>query len=158
MFDDSPKARRSTAPLIAAAGLALAALLVFGWLRTRPPADGVPESELTEEARAYLPQLELSDDTGMEAREDALGQTLLEITGTISNLGERVCTLVEVNVVFRDIHGIEIDRQRAAIVSRRTGPLPPGGSQPFRMAFDSTPLEWNQAFPNLFVSRIEFGR
>ncbi len=139
----------------------LAAAAVAGggvyWLQEKalepPEAAG---DEITEEARAYLPNLELSPDTGMAAKQDALGQTLLEITGSITNHGERVCEIVEVNVVFREVNGLEIDRQRAAIVGRRTGALEPGETQEFRLPFDNLAPEWNQAFPSLFISRIEF--
>jgi hypothetical protein len=112
--------------------------------------------ELSEEARAYLPNLALSSDTGMAAKEDALGQTLLEITGSITNNGDRVCGVVEVNVVFRDPNGLEIDRQRSTVVDRRSGSLEPGETQGFRMAFDNVPEYWNQAFPSLFISQIQF--
>lgn len=128
----------------------------LGWFLYQQGPATVPEPELTEEARAYLPSLALSDDTGMEAAEDALGQTLLEITGAITNNGDRTCESVQVNVVFRDLNGIEIDRQRSYIVSSRRGPLAPGQTQDFRMAFDNVPREWNQAFPSLYISQIEF--
>ncbi|MEZ5363508.1 MAG: FxLYD domain-containing protein [Bryobacterales bacterium] len=89
-------------------------------------------------------------------KRDALGQTLLEITGSIQNTGDRICSLIQVNVVFHGIDGVEIERQRAYLVDRRTGPLEPGETQPFRMAFDNIPQAWNQAFPSLFISQIDF--
>jgi hypothetical protein len=116
-----------------------------------------PEPVLTEEARAYLSSLELSDDTGMQATEDALGQTLLEITGSVSNHGERTLSLIDVAVVFREINGVEVDRQHAAIVNPRTGPLEPGETQEFRLPFDNVPQDWNQVFPSLYIAQIEFG-
>ena len=119
--------------------------------------DIAAEAELTEEARSYLPNLALSNDTGMTAKDDALGQTLLEITGAVTNNGDRVCSRVAVNVVFRDPNGVEIDRQHAAIVDQRSGRLEPGETQEFRMAFDNVPEGWNQAFPSLFISEIRFG-
>lgn len=140
-------------------GIIAVAVLIggtVGWfLYQRGPAEA-PPPELTEEARSYLRNLALSDDTGMEAAEDALGQTLLEITGSITNNGDRVCESVQVNVVFRDVAGNEIARQRSYIVSGRGGPLAPGETQDFRMAFDNVPVEWNQVFPSLFISQIEF--
>ena len=128
-----------------------------GWFLYQRAGDaaGAP-AELSEAARSYLPNLALSNDTGMTAKQDALGQTLLEITGSITNNGDRVCETVEVNVVFREPNGLEIDRQRSAVVDRRTGALEPGETQEFRMAFDNVPEAWNQAFPSLFISQIQF--
>lgn len=114
------------------------------------------QAVLTDEGRAYLQFLQLSDDTGMAAREDALGQTLLEITGSVTNNGEQTLEMVEVNVVFLEINGVEIDRQRSQIVNRRTGPLEPGETQDFRLPFDNISEDWNQAFPKLFISQIHF--
>lgn len=111
--------------------------------------------ELTEAARSYLEFLDLSD-TEMSAKEDALGQTLLEINGKITNDGDKTPELIEVNVIFRDINGVEIDRQRSTIVDGRTGALRPGETQQFRMAFDNISEYWNQAFPSLFISQIQF--
>lgn len=139
--------------VIAVVALAGGAIGYFLYQRGAAPA---PAPTLTDEARAYLPNLALSDDTGMEASEDALGQTLLEITGAITNNGDRVCKTVEVNVVFFDPNGVETDRQRSLIVSPRSGPLDPGETQDFRMAFDNVSPYWNQVFPSLFISQIAF--
>lgn len=114
------------------------------------------EAVLTDDARTYLPNLDLSN-VDMAAKEDALGQTLLEITGDIANLGDRVTTVVEANCVFRDVNGLEIERQRSAFVNERTGPLAPGETQSFRMAFDSVPDGWNQILPDLYIAQIQFG-
>jgi hypothetical protein len=113
------------------------------------------EAVLTDAARDYLPKLDLNN-VNMEAREDALGQTLLEITGEITNLGESEVTVVEANCVFRNVNGLEIGRQRSALVSERTGNLPPGDTQNFRLAFDSVPADWNQVVPDLFIAQIHF--
>ncbi len=113
------------------------------------------EAVLTDAARAYLSNLDLSD-VNMEANEDALGLTLLEITGDIANLGDSTVTLVEANCVFRDVNGLEIERQRSAFVNRRSGPLAPGERRSFRMAFDSVPEGWNQIRPDLYIAQIQF--
>jgi len=117
---------------------------------------GDSEAVLTDAARAYLPNLDLSN-VNMEAHEDALGQTLLEITGEITNLGESEVTAVETNCVFRDVNGQELERQRSSLVSDRTGSLEPGDTQTFRLAFDSVPADWNQIVPDLFIAQIRFG-
>ena len=159
MFE-SPKQIEKKGPSATVGVIVLAVALVGGtaawFLYQRSLAQTEAQPELTAEASSYLGNLPLSKDTGMTAKEDALGQTLLEITGSISNTGDRTCELIEVNVVFMGIDGVEAGRQRSTFVDSRTGPLEPGETQPFRMAFDNVPEYWNQAFPNLFISQIQF--
>ncbi len=126
-------------------------LLLYLQQASRGDSDAV----LTDAARAYLPNLDLNN-VNMEAHEDALGQTLLEITGEITNLGESEVTVVEANCVFRDVNGQEIERQLSSLVSERTGSLEPGDTQTFRMAFDSVPEGWNQIVPDLYIAQIRF--
>lgn len=147
--------RKSTLPLMLGAVLVTgSAIGLLVWSQARSAADEPPV--LTDEARAYLPSLDLQD-VEMAANEDALGQTLLEITGRVENLGDRTVSLVEINCVFRDVNGVEIERQRAHIVRQRDGALVPSASQPFRMPFDAVPEGWNQALPSLFIAQIRFG-
>jgi hypothetical protein len=136
---------------VLAIGAAAAVLLYL-----QQSAQDDSQAVLTDGARAYLANLNLSNVT-MKARDDALGQTLLEITGEISNLGKSEVHLVEANCVFRDVNGSELERQRSALVSERTGSLLPGDTQTFRMAFDSVPEGWNQIVPDLFIAQIQFG-
>jgi len=118
---------------------------------------GDSQAVLTDAARAYLPNLDLSN-VNMEARDDALGQTLLEVTGEITNLGGSDVLVVETHCVFRDVNGLEIARQSSTLISQRTGALLPGDTQTFRMAFDSVPQGWNQIVPDLFIAQIQFGQ
>ena len=157
MLESQKELRSGSNPIFkwVIAGLVLVGAGAVAFLSVQEPAVE-PEPVLTEEARAYLGNLDLQD-VEMAAKDDALGQTLLEITGTVANLGERTVSLVEVNCVFRDYNGLEIHRQRAAVVRARDQPLAPGEARAFRLPFDSVPQEWNQAVPNLFVAQIQFG-
>ena len=138
--------------------LCLAVLLGAGgyfYLQRVADSNGPAETVLTEEARAYYPNLDLAN-VEMQAKEDALGQTLLEITGEITNKGDRTCSRIGLYVIFLEINGVEVDRQLSQIVNSRTGPLEPGETQPFRLAFDEVSPDWNQAFPKLSISEIQF--
>jgi hypothetical protein len=156
---DSPKQIEKKGPPAVVGVIILVLVLVGGtgawFLYQRSLEQTETPPELTEQARTYLGSLDLSD-TEMSAKEDALGQTLLEINGKITNNGDRTCELIEVNVIFREVNGLEIDRQRSSIVDSRTGALAPGETQAFRMAFDNIAPAWNQAFPSLFISQIRF--
>ncbi len=141
-------------PILIAAAV-FAALAAVGYRQWKAAAEAVPaEPVLTDEARAYLPKLDLHD-VEMAAAESALGHTLVEITGTIGNLGEKPIRSVKLNCVFYEINGIELDRAPAAIVPSNVG-LPPGEKRQFRLAFDAIPEGWNQTMPNLFIAEIVF--
>ena len=138
----------AVAVLLVAVGLAD----FLWWQYENGPAD---QTVLTEEAKLYLPYLDLSD-VQMEAKESFLGHTIVSIEGKISNLGEQTVRLVEVTCVFRDPYLNELGRQAAVIVSPQGGVLDPGETGPFRIAFDAVPQGWNQIMPNLYIAQILF--
>jgi len=112
---------------------------------------------LTGDARAYIRDgfLKITD-SDMQAHESYLKQEVVEITGKISNAGNRVLQKVEIVCVFYDAYGQVILRERVAIVSRKMQKLAPGESKPFRLAFDSVPESWNQAMPQMVIAAIDF--
>ena len=111
--------------------------------------------QLAEEAKAYLPQLELSD-VGMKAEESFLQQTIVSIEGKLTNQGDRVLRAVDIHCVFREPYGQEVGRELVRIVGRRGNELPPGETRSFRLAFDNVPGEWNQALPDLYIAQVVF--
>ena len=134
--------------LLVACGLAY----FVWWQYENRPAN---RTVLTEEAKQYLPYLDLSD-VQMEAKESFLGHTIVTIEGKISNLGEWTVRVVEVTCVFRDPDLNELGRQAVVIVSPQGGVLNPGQTRPFRIAFDAVPQGWNQIMPNLYIAQIQF--
>jgi len=131
-------------------------LAVVGYFEWKADAEAVPaEVVLTDEARAYLPKLDLHS-VEMAASESALGHMLVEITGVIGNIGERRVKSVKLNCVFYEINGIELDRVPSTIVRSNVG-LAPGAEAKFRLAFDAIPEGWNQTMPSLFIAEIVFG-
>jgi hypothetical protein len=144
-------------------GLAMILILgAFGWLTFGPKPAPPPPPVLTAEAKAYLPNLPLSN-VHMQAAESLVNQRVIEILGDIGNNGDRAVKLAEVTCVFRDYNGAEIKRERVAIVGgsipgTMTGALAPGKSRPFRLAFDDVPDSWNQVMPGLVIAQIQFGQ
>ncbi len=136
--------------VIAIAVVLTAGTVGFFWWQARAPEQA---PQLTEEAREYLAHLDLGG-VEMKAEDSFLEQTVVAIEGKIINNGGKTVSAVEVDCVFRDPYGVEIDRQRAVIVGRKTGPLHAGETQTFRLAFDEIPPEWNQTMPSLFISQL----
>ena len=111
--------------------------------------------QLSEEAKAYLPQLALSD-VEMGAEESFLEQTIVAIEGKLTNQGTRALRAVDIHCVFREPYGQEVGRELVRIVGRRGNELPPGETRSFRLAFDDVSLEWNQALPDLYIAQVVF--
>lgn len=158
MLEQEKELKKVSGPPPAAIVIAVAVLLAAGtgaffWWQSQARDSGGPA--LTEDARLYLDLLDLSE-VQMTAEESFLGHTIVVIEGKITNNGDRTVSVVEVNCVFREPYGLEIAREPAVIAGQKTGPLHPGETQSFRLAFDNLPAEWNQAMPSLFISQIQF--
>ena len=146
------KSRTKLLLIAAVVAVAIAGIAYLQWKAgSERPADQVV---LTEAARDYLPNLDLRD-VEMSAKDNALGQTLVEITGKIVNGGDRQVRNIRVNCVFFDVYGIEMHRTLSTIVRARDG-LGPSGERDFRLAFDDIPEGWNQVLPSLYVAEIGF--
>jgi len=155
---DPPQKRFSIPPAAIVIVLVLAAgaagLLYLNRLSQQGPPAPTP---LTGVARAYIHDgfLRITD-SDLHAHESYLHQQVVEITGNITNTGDRVLDKVEIVCVFYDPYGQVILRERVAIVSRKMGKLAPGEKKPFRLAFDSVPESWNQTMPQMVIATIDF--
>ncbi len=139
--------------LIVAAALVVAVLLL---LRGGPKAP--PPPVLTQEARAYVRAGYLNlTDVNMSAKENFAQQTLVEITGKITNTGNRALKQIDLNCVFRDPSGRVVLRDRVSIVKERLGGIKPGETKDFRLPFDTIPESWNRVLPELVIAQIIFG-
>jgi hypothetical protein len=138
--------------------IGLAVILIFGafgWLTFGPKPAPPSPPVLTQEAKAYLQKLALSN-VRMQAAESYVQSRLVEILGDISNKGNRTVKLAEVVCIFKNFAGQEIARERALVVGGRGGPLAPGETKSFRLAFDTIPESWNQVLPTLVIAQIQF--
>jgi hypothetical protein len=131
--------------------VALAALGLWWYFASQPKGTAPPEA-ITAEAKSYVRNLKLSD-VEMKATENFAGAAVVEITGTITNSGERVLNRVELTCVFYDPYGKELKRERVPIV-RAT--MKPGETKGFRLPFEGIPQGWNQTLPNLVIASIRF--
>lgn len=150
---DQRKRRSLVSLALLAVLLAIAAGAVW-WLERSGPS-GPSEPTLTGEAKEYTSNLALAN-VEMKATDNALGQTLVEIEGDISNRGDRTLRRVVLTCQFFDINGIEIMREPVPIVRERDGTFAPGDTRRFRLPFDAIPDGWNQAMPRLMIAEILF--
>jgi hypothetical protein len=130
--------------------LGIAGYLTFGPKPAPPPA-----TVLTAEAKLYLANLGL-EGVHMQAAESYSNQRVIEILGNIANHGDRTVKQALVTCVFRDWGGQVVAQENDYIVGGTAGPLAPGGTKPFRLAFDTIPETWTQALPTLVIREIQF--
>jgi len=138
--------------------MGLAGVLIVGalsWLTFGTKPGPAPPPRLTSEARAYLPNLKLSE-VHMQASESFAQGRLVEILGNVTNAGMRAVKVVEVTCVFRDYAQREVARERVFVVNGSSGGLAPGQTKPFRLPFDTLPESWNQIMPSLVIAQIQF--
>lgn len=137
-------------PIIVAIVVALAAAGgIWYWSLSRQP---VEPPGITPEGKAYVRNLQLSS-VEMKATESFAGAAVVEITGNITNAGDRTLDRVELTCVFYDPYGQEVLRERVPIVRSTTAP---GETRSFRLAFDNIPNTWNQAMPNMVIAHVAF--
>jgi hypothetical protein len=131
--------------------LGLAAFLYLQYVAKHTPTD----APLTPEAKAYVPNLKLSD-VEIKANKSYLNQMVVEIDGKIGNAGDRPLDTVEIYCVFYDSYGQVVLRSRVPIVSPRMGGLKPSETKAFRLPFDEMPESWNQQMPQLVIAGVKF--
>jgi hypothetical protein len=154
----SPATTARRLPLIAIiTGLIVAALATAAALYFWPSPKASSNTPASDEAKAYLRHLNLSN-VAMQATENFMKQQVVEVTGTIGNSGPRSLRSVEVYCLFSDVSGREIYRERLPIVSVQQQPLRPGERRTFRLPFDALPDGWNQAMPRLVIAQIRFAQ
>ena len=157
---EGPRERADPSRILSPAVIVIAVLVAAGaggffYLDRAAQKSPPPPPPLTDEAKAYVHNLRLSD-VDMGAREDYFHNKVVEITGKIQNTGERALNLVEINCVFYDPYGQVVLRQRTPIVNRKAGGLAAGAQKPFRLPFDTIPESWNNVMPQLVIARIDF--
>jgi hypothetical protein len=148
--------RRGSAAIVVILVLVIA-IVVGGcvWLvMTRRPSDQQP-GRLTAEAEAYFPFMSMNG-FDMKATESFSQQQLVEITGKVTNKGNREVKTVDAVCLFYDPYGKALHRERVNVLKPRDGPLKPGETRAFRMAFDTIPQGWNQAFPQIGIAEMTF--
>ena len=131
--------------------------LVAGGIYLNRPVEKPAESAATQEAKAYLANLGLSD-VSMQASENFANQKVVEVLGHISNNGPREVKSIDVYCLFYGLDGREIHRERLRIVggAGTPGTLKAGATQSFRLPFDALPDGWNQALPKMVIAQITF--
>ena len=140
--------------LMAAGALAIVVTVLVLLVRIRSGPSS-SEARLSEEQKAYLQQIAITD-ARMSAAENFLGHTVTYLDARVSNKGGREVRQLELELVFVDTLNQVVLRETARPIMLRTPPLQPGQSRPFQVSFEHLPLEWNQAPPTITPKSVHF--
>ncbi len=159
------ESERNWLPLVIAVGVVLAALggmlLYYDHGKSTPKA--MPASAPID---AYATSLAIGN-LAMSESSNLSGGKVTYLDGQIANHGNRTVTGITVQVIFRDAAN-EIawsDSQPLRLIRTRepyvdvepisAAPLKPGDQQDFRLVFDTVPDQWNEAYPEIRMVRVE---
>lgn len=159
------KPERNWIPLGAAAavviGIAVAVFVAVG--HGRSGATVTPISAPLDSYAANLPITDLA----MSESSSLSGGKVTYVDGHIQNKGDRTVTGIAVQILFRnyahevaqnETHPLQFIRMREPYIDVEpvaAAPLAPGAGQDFRLIFDRVTADWDGAYPDLRIIRVE---
>jgi hypothetical protein len=156
---------RNWLPLVVAAAvvLVLAAILFFVLEHGKPAASVTPISAAQDAYAASLPITNLA----MSESASLSGGKVTYLDGHITNKGTRTVTGIAVQVLFRNYAHEVAQNETQPLKFIRTrdpyidiepvsaAPLKPGAEQDFRLIFDTVSPDWDGAYPELRIIRVD---
>jgi antitoxin (DNA-binding transcriptional repressor) of toxin-antitoxin stability system len=161
----SSNEERNWLPLAIAAAvvLVLAAVLVLVLEHGKPTAKVTPISAAPDPYAASLPLTRLA----MSESANLAGGKVTYLDGHIANQGNRTVTSIAVQVLFRNaahevaqnetqpLKLIRMSQPYIDIEPVSAAPLKPGDEHDFRLIFDAVSPDWDGAYPDLRIVRVE---
>jgi hypothetical protein len=165
LVSPTEKAERNWLPLVVAAAVVLvvAAVVIFSLEHHKSGAGVTPISAPLD---AYAGSLSITR-LAMSESENLSGGKVTYIDGHIANTGSRTVSGITVQVLFRDyVHEVaQNETQPLKFIRMRSpyidvepvsaAPLKPGGEQDFRLIFDAVKPDWDGAYPEIRIIRVE---
>lgn len=156
---------RNWLPLAIAAGavLLVAAVAILLLEHGKPAPTVAPIQAAPDAYAASLPISHLA----MSESANLAGSKVTYLDGRISNTGPRTVTAVTVQVLFRsyDQKVAQNETQPLKLIRMRepyidvgpvsAAPIKPGEQRDFRLIFDTVSPDWDGAFPELRILRVE---
>jgi Protein of unknown function (DUF2393) len=156
---------RNWLPLAIAAAVVVvvAATVILTIERGHRPASVTPVSAAPDPYAASLPISGLV----MSESSNLAGGKVTYVDGQIANAGDRTVTGVSVQILFRDpakevtqneTQPLKLIRTRDPYVDLEpvaAAPMKPGDRREFRLIFDAVSPDWNGAYPELRILRVD---
>jgi hypothetical protein len=156
---------RNWLPLIVAAAVVVivAAVVVLVLEHGKPTATVTPISAAPDVYAVSLPITGLA----MSESSNLAGGKVTYLDGHIANAGDRTVTGIAVQVLFRsfthevaqnETQPLKLIRMRQPYIDLEpvsAAPLAPGAERDFRLIFDAVSPDWDGAYPEIRVLRVE---
>ena len=165
LMPPAEKSERNWTPLVIASAvvLVLAVVVIFALERGQKPVVVTPVNASLDPYAASLPisNLVMSDSANLA------GGKVTYVDGHIANTGTRTIVGITVQVLFRDPAKEVTQNETQALKLIRTrdpyidvepvaaAPLKPGDQRDFRLIFDGVSPDWDGAFPDIRILRVE---
>jgi hypothetical protein len=165
LIHTAEKPERNWLPLIVAAAAVILVAAVVVLILERGKG-GVKVTPISAPVDAYAVNLPLTD-LAMSESSSLSGGKVTYLDGHIQNKGSRTVTGVTVQVLFRDFaHEVaQNETQALKLIHMRepyidvelvsAAPLAPGAERDFRLIFDTVSPDWDGAYPELRVIRVD---
>ena len=156
---------RNWLPIAVAAAIVIAVVIglvvIYGLGKHGPQV--MPTSTTADPYASSLPISQLA----MSESANLAGGKVTYLDGHITNKGNRTVTGITVQILFRNIahevaqnetQSLKLIRMRDPYIDVEpvsAAPLTPGGEQDFRLIFDAVSPDWDGAFPELRIIRVD---
>jgi hypothetical protein len=149
--------------IAAAAVLVVAAIVVFMMERGKGAATVTPISAAPDPYAATLPITNLV----MSESSNLAGGKVTYLDGHVTNSGTKTVSGVQAQVLFRNAANEVAQNETQPLKWIRTrepyvdlepvsaAPLRPGDGQDFRLIFDTVTPDWNGAYPEIRIVRVD---
>jgi hypothetical protein len=165
LFPSNETRERNWLPMAIAAAvvLAVAAIAVLVLERGKSTATVTPISAPSDPYASSLPITRLA----MSQSDNRAGGKITYIDGHIANSGPRTVTGITAQVLFRtfahevaqnETQPLKLIRMRDPYIDVEpvsSAPLKPGDEQDFRLIFDAVSPDWDGAYPEVRIIRVE---
>ena len=165
LIQPAQKSERNWLPLAIAAGVVIvvAAVVVLVMERHKTTPSVAPVSATADAYAASLPI------TGVAMSESAnlAGGKVTYLDGHMANKGSRTVTGIAVQVLFRNVaqEVAQNETQQMKFIRTRdpyvdleavsAAPLKPGDERDFRLIFDAVTPDWDGAYPQIRILRVQ---
>ncbi|MFB3917136.1 MAG: hypothetical protein ACE14M_10430 [Terriglobales bacterium] len=137
-------------------------VLAVIWILSRNARPAPPPQQAED---PYAANLRISD-LRLSTAHNFVGGKVTYVEGQVANLGGKIVTGAQVEVVFRNSLGEVVQKESQPLRVQETtltqpdfvllsaAPLRPNGVRDFRLAFEHISADWNQGFPELRFTKI----
>jgi hypothetical protein len=155
-----PTEERSRLPVAFLIGIVIVAILVSGaMLYSRYAAPAISEDDkpvtFNPDAKTYAPQIHFLEPK-MSRAANFLNQEVTYVFCTVENGGDKKIHQIEITVEFHDPFHQVILRDKQRLFLSTAPPFMPGQQRDVQIPYEHIPPQWDQVFPSIVVSGLEF--